>query len=134
MMSASLIYAKVYPVPAVVTVAAEIAPELIVTEATPPLPSPRIGIAEIVEPEDVLKLDPPATTSIVSNAPSTAADDTVESVETWIKSVDIKFKVSADVKEYIYLYLYPSDVVKIEFDVDVGSTVAAVLPLLSITL
>ena len=33
--SASLIYAKVYPVPAVVTVAAEIAPELIVTEATP---------------------------------------------------------------------------------------------------
>ena len=57
-MSASLIYAKVYPVPAVVTVAAVIAPELIVTEATP-LPSPRIGIPEIVEPEDVLKLDPP---------------------------------------------------------------------------
>ena len=45
-----------YPVPAVVTVAAEIAPELIVTEATPLEPSPRIGIAEIVEPEDVLKL------------------------------------------------------------------------------
>ena len=103
------------------------------TEAIPPLPSPRIGIAEIVEPEDVLKLDIP-TTSIVSNAPSTATDDTVESVETWIKSVDIKFKVSADVKEYIYLYLYPSDVVKIEFDVDVGSTVVTVLPLLSITL
>ena len=54
MMSASLIYAKVYPVPAVVTVAAVIAPELIVTEATPLQPSPRIGIAEIVEPEDVL--------------------------------------------------------------------------------
>ena len=42
-----------YPVPAVVTVAAVIAPELIVTEATPLEPSPRIGIAEIVEPEDV---------------------------------------------------------------------------------
>ena len=58
MISASLIYAKVYPEPAVVTVAV-IAPELIVTEAIPPVPSPRIGIAEIVEPEDVLKLDPP---------------------------------------------------------------------------
>ena len=82
-----------------------IAPELIVTEAIPPEPSPRIGIAEIVEPEDVLKLYPPAITSIVSNAPSTAAADTVESVETWIKSVDIKFRVSADVKEYIYFHL-----------------------------
>ena len=70
-----------YPVPAVVTVALAIAPELITTEATPLAPSPRIGIAEIVEPEDVLKLDPPATTKIVSNAPSTAAADTVESVE-----------------------------------------------------
>ena len=71
-----------YPVPAVVTEAAVIAPEPIVTEATPLDPSPRIGIPEIVEPEDVLKLDPPATTKIVSNAPSTAAADTVESVET----------------------------------------------------
>ena len=62
--------------------AAVIAPELIVTEATPLEPSPRIGIAEIVEPEDVLKLEPPATTKIVSNAPSTAAADTVESVDT----------------------------------------------------
>ena len=53
--SASLIYAKVYPVPAVVTVAAEIAPEPIVTEATPLEPSPRIGIPVIVVPEDVLK-------------------------------------------------------------------------------
>ena len=52
--SALLMYAKVYPVPAVVTVAAVIAPELTVTEAIPPEPSPRIGIAEIVEPEDVL--------------------------------------------------------------------------------
>ena len=59
-----------------------IAPELIVTEAIPPEPSPRIGIAEIVEPDDVLKLDQPATTKIVSNAPSTAAADTVESVDT----------------------------------------------------
>ena len=57
MISASLIYAKVYPVPAVVTSAAVIAPELIVTEATPPEPSPRIGIPDIVEPEDVLKLE-----------------------------------------------------------------------------
>ena len=39
-----------------------------------------------------------------------------------------------NVKEYIYFHLYPSDVVKIEFDVDVGSTVDAVLPSLSITL
>ncbi len=54
-----------YPVPAVVTEAAVIAPELIVTEATPLEPSPRIGIAEIVEPEDVLKLEPPATTNCV---------------------------------------------------------------------
>ena len=81
-MSASRIYAKVYPVPAVVTVAVAIAPELIVTEATPLEPSPRIGIAEIDEPEDVLNPDPPATTKIVSNAPSTAAADTVESVDT----------------------------------------------------
>ena len=54
--------------------------------------------------------------------------------ETWIKSVDMKFRVSADVREYIYFHLYPSDVSKIEFDVDVGSTVEAVLPSLSITL
>ena len=58
-MSASLIYANVYPVPAVVTVAADIAPAVIVTEATPPDPSPRIGIALIVEPDEVLNPDPP---------------------------------------------------------------------------
>ena len=120
--------------PAVVTVAVAIAPELIVTEATPLEPSPRIGIADIVEPEDVLKPDPPAATKIVSNAPSTAAADTVESVDTWIKSVDIKFSVSEDVREYIYFHLYPSDVLKIEFDVEVGSTVDAVAPSFSITL
>ena len=41
-----------------------------------------------------------------------------------MKSVDIKFSVSANkVSEYIYFHLYPSDVSKIEFDVEVGSTV-----------
>ena len=50
-MSASLIYANVYPVPAVVTVAADIAPAVIVTEATPPDPSPLIGIFDIVDPD-----------------------------------------------------------------------------------
>ena len=43
-----------YPVPAVVTLAAEIAPELIVTEAIPLAPSPRIGIPVIVEPVERL--------------------------------------------------------------------------------
>ena len=52
--SAFVIYAKVYPVPAVVIETADTAPELIVTEATPDEPSPRIGIAEMVEPEDVV--------------------------------------------------------------------------------
>ena len=51
-----------------------------------------------------------------------------------MKSVDIKFKVSDEVKEYINFHLYPSDVSKIEFDVEVGSTVEAVAPSFSITL
>jgi hypothetical protein len=46
----------------------------------------------------------------------------------------MKLRVSADVKEYIYFHLYPSDVSKIEFDVEVGSTVDAVAPSFSITL
>ena len=71
-----------YPVPAVVTETAVIEPEAIVTEATPPLPSPRIGIAEIVDPEESVKFDPAAAIKIVSNAPFTAAVETVESVET----------------------------------------------------
>ena len=83
-----------YPVPAVVTVTAEIAPEAIVTVQIPPEPSPRIGIAVIVEPVDKVYDDPPATTTTVSNAPSTAAAETVESVETWIKSVDLKLIAS----------------------------------------
>ena len=56
MISASLIVAKVYPDPAVVTEAAVITPPVCVTSQMPPVPSPRIGIAVIVEPEDVEKL------------------------------------------------------------------------------
>ncbi len=43
-----------YPVPAVVIETDATAPELITTEATPDEPSPRIGIAEIVAPAEVL--------------------------------------------------------------------------------
>ena len=43
-----------YPVPAVVIETDATAPEAITTEATPDEPSPQIGIAEIVAPEEVL--------------------------------------------------------------------------------
>ena len=71
-------------------------------------------------------LEPAVLIFTILIAPSTAADDTVESVATAIKSVDKKLTCCEADNEYIYFHLYPSPVVKIDVDVPVGSTVEAV--------
>ena len=130
-----LIVAKVYPVPGVVTVTEVTAPPLTTTVATPPEPSPRIGIpvnVPLVPPEPGVLI---FTTSI---EPSTAADITFDWSElalafdeTAIKSVDKKFACWAAESVYINFHLYESLVEITEVDTPVGSSVEVAPPLLS---
>ena len=72
------------------------------TEHTPEEPSPRIATPVCVP---FAPPEPAVLINIVSIAPSTAADDTVESVDTCIKSVDKKFVCSEAVNVYMYFHL-----------------------------
>ena len=110
------------------TVTAGTAPDETVTEHSPREPSPLIAThvcVPSVPPEPAVLI----FTMLI--APSVAADETVESVATAIKSVDKKLTCCEADSEYIYFHLYPSPVVKIDVDVPVGSTVEFALPLLS---
>src|SRR6056300_1775275 len=114
-----------------VTVTLSIAPPEISTDTVPEEPSPLIGIAEIVVPDDVVNPVPADLIFTILIAPSVAADETVLSVDTCIKSVDKKFVCSEAVRVYINFHLYPSPVVRIDVEVPVGSTVELAPPLLS---
>ena len=86
-----------YPVPAVVTVAAEIAPEEIVTEQTPLEPSPRIGTFVTTRSAVIAQAFPPPSptpavvTLTLNNAPSAKLFPDSGVIDTGTKSGVIKF-------------------------------------------
>ena len=86
--SATLIYPKVYPEPAFVTVTDVTAPPETTQVTTPPVPSPLIAILVCVP---LVPLAPAVLIFTTFIAPAVAAELTVESVATAIKSVDKKF-------------------------------------------